>query len=116
MVYPRQALIETGVQQLIGSPEEEGGHYFTIWAPRQTGKTWLMRQIQQAIELKYPDEFAVFNFSLGALRGMSFFLAPTRRRGYPSGRKRPVFVVARDAGASLMRSHAGAWEREKNST
>jgi hypothetical protein len=78
---PRLALIETGVQQLIGSPEEEGGHYFTIWAPRQTGKTWLMRQIQQAIELKYPDEFAVFNFSLGALRGMSF--TPSEQSEFP---------------------------------
>jgi hypothetical protein len=68
---PRIALIAKGVEQLIGK-REKGGHYFTIWAPRQTGKTWLMRQIQQAIELKYPEEFAVFNFSLGALRGMSF--------------------------------------------
>ena len=68
----RLALIENGVQQLIGSPEEEGGHYFTIWAPRQTGKTWLMRQMQQSIALKYPDQFVVFNFSLGALKGMRF--------------------------------------------
>jgi len=68
----RQALIATGVQQLIGSPEEETGHYFTIWAPRQTGKTWLMRQLEQAIEQQYPEEFTVFNFSLGALRGMNF--------------------------------------------
>ncbi|MEN8217879.1 MAG: AAA-like domain-containing protein [Pseudomonadota bacterium] len=65
----RQALIAQGVEQLIGKPEK-GGHYFTIWAPRQTGKTWLMRQIEQAIEQQYPDEFTVFNFSLGALRGM----------------------------------------------
>ncbi len=43
---PRQALVAKGVEQLIGQPEK-GGHYFTIWAPRQTGKTWLMRQIQQ---------------------------------------------------------------------
>ncbi|MEN8216114.1 MAG: AAA-like domain-containing protein [Pseudomonadota bacterium] len=78
---PRQALIETGVQQLIGSPEEEGGHFFTIWAPRQTGKTWLMRQIQQAIELKYSEEFTVFNFSFGALRGMSF--TPSEQSDFP---------------------------------
>ena len=77
----RQALIETGVQQLVGSFDEESGHYFTIWAPRQTGKTWLMRQIQQAIELKYPDEFAVFNFSLGALSGMSF--TPSENLDFP---------------------------------
>jgi hypothetical protein len=66
----RQALIATGVQQLIGRADEESGHYFTIWAPRQTGKTWLMRQIEQAISEQYPEEFTLLNFSLGALRGM----------------------------------------------
>ncbi|KHD08697.1 hypothetical protein PN36_19225 [Candidatus Thiomargarita nelsonii] len=65
----RQALIAQGVEQLIGKPEK-GGHYFTIWAPRQTGKTWLMRQIEQVISQQYPEEFTVFNFSLGRLRGM----------------------------------------------
>jgi hypothetical protein len=69
---PRQELIATGVQQLIGLPEEEWGHYFTIWAPRQTGKTWLMRQIEQVILQQYPEEFTVLNFSLGGLRGMRF--------------------------------------------
>ena len=67
----RKELIVQGVEQLIGVPEE-GGHYFTIWAPRQTGKTWLMRQIKQKISQQYPDRFTVFNFSLGGLRGMSF--------------------------------------------
>jgi hypothetical protein len=77
----RQTLIATGVQQLIGSPEEESGHYFTIWAPRQTGKTWLMRQIEQAISQQYPEEFTVFSFSLGALRGMSF--SPSENSDFP---------------------------------
>jgi hypothetical protein len=67
---PRHDLIAKGVEQLIGKLEK-GGHYFTIWAPRQTGKTWLIRQIQHAISQQYPDEVTVFNFSLGALRGMS---------------------------------------------
>jgi hypothetical protein len=66
----RQALITTGVKQLIGSLEEEGGHYFTIWAPRQTGKTWLMRKMKQEIEQQYPEEFTIVNFSLGGLREM----------------------------------------------
>ncbi|MEN8220373.1 MAG: hypothetical protein ABFS56_29310 [Pseudomonadota bacterium] len=65
----RQALVAQGVEQLIGKPEK-GGHYFTIWAPRQTGKTWLMRQIEQVISQQYPEDFTVFNFSLGRLRGM----------------------------------------------
>jgi hypothetical protein len=65
----RLALIAQGVEQLIGRPEK-GGHYFTIWAPRQTGKTWLMRQLEQAISQQYPEEFTILSFSLGGLRGM----------------------------------------------
>jgi hypothetical protein len=67
---PRQTLITTGVTQLIGHPDEEGGHYFTIWAPRQCGKTWLMRQIEQKIAQQYPEKFALVSFSLGELRGV----------------------------------------------
>ncbi len=42
---PRQELIEKTYNQLIGENPQKGGHYFTVWAPRQTGKTWLMQQI-----------------------------------------------------------------------
>ena len=38
----RNDLVEQCMNQLLGKAEE-GGHYFTIWAPRQTGKTWLIR-------------------------------------------------------------------------
>ncbi len=64
---PRKELIIHGVEQLVGIPEE-GGHYFTIWAPRQTGKTWLMRQMKERITEQYPEQFALFHFSLGGLR------------------------------------------------
>ncbi len=77
----RQALINTGVQQLIGSNSVESGHYFTIWAPRQTGKTWLMRKIKQAISQQYPEEFTLLNFSLGGLRGMNF--TPSENSDFP---------------------------------
>jgi hypothetical protein len=66
---PRKKLIAQGVEQLVGIPEE-GGHYFTLWAPRQTGKTWLMRQIKNKIAELYPDQFELFHFSLGRLRGV----------------------------------------------
>ncbi len=39
----RRKLIEKCTGQLVGV-SEEGGHYFTIWASRQAGKTWIMRQ------------------------------------------------------------------------
>ena len=59
----RQALLEQCTEQLIGDPEE-GGHYFTIWAPRQTGKTWLMRQVKKEIEARYGDRFIVGTMSV----------------------------------------------------
>ncbi len=67
----RKTLITQGVEQLIGKPEK-GGHYFTIWAPRQTGKTWLMRELELNINQQYPEKFTILQFSLGGLRGMSF--------------------------------------------
>ncbi|MDM8529693.1 AAA-like domain-containing protein [Anaerolineales bacterium HSG25] len=40
----RQALIDRAVLKLVGENPEKGGHYITIWAPRQRGKTWVMFQ------------------------------------------------------------------------
>ncbi len=42
---PRQALIDDAIQQLKGDNPNQGGHYITVWAPRQTGKTWIMREV-----------------------------------------------------------------------
>jgi len=67
----RTRLVGRCVNQLVGAADEDG-HYFTIWAPRQTGKTWLIRQATQRIREEYPDEMTVFHFSLGRLRGMQF--------------------------------------------
>jgi len=67
----RPTLVDRCVSELIGSPGKHG-HYFTIWAPRQTGKTWLIRQATQRIREEYADEMAVFHFSLGRLRGIQF--------------------------------------------
>lgn len=66
----RRSLVEQCVNQLVGIPEE-GGHYFTIWSPRQAGKTWLLRQMRDEIPQRYGDQFTVFDFSLGNLRGMT---------------------------------------------
>ena len=65
----RSELVESCLNQLVGVPKE-GGHYFTIWAPQQTGKTWLMREVTQEIAQRYSDQFAVFNVSFGNLRGL----------------------------------------------
>ncbi len=52
----RKAMVEECVNHLIGIPEA-GGHYFTIWGARQTGKTWLMRQAMHEIPKRYGDTF-----------------------------------------------------------
>ena len=52
---PREELVTRAYQQLIGEDPEEGGHFFTVWAPRQTGKSWVMREVMFRIykEQKY---------------------------------------------------------------
>ena len=41
---PRKALIDNAYTQLMGENPQKGGHYITVWAPRQTGKTWVMQE------------------------------------------------------------------------
>ncbi len=59
---PRTALIDFAYQQLRGDKPEKSGHYTTVWAPRQTGKTWVMQQVME--RLKALDEFEVVMLSL----------------------------------------------------
>lgn len=62
----RRALVQQCVQQLVGEPDE-GGHFFTIWAPRQAGKTWLMRRAIQEIRTTYGDRFVIGALSMQGL-------------------------------------------------
>ena len=52
---PREALIEQAYSQLVGmgsfANPDEGGHYITVWAPRQRGKSWVMQQTLQQLRL-----------------------------------------------------------------
>ena len=41
---PRQALIDQAVAYLLGDDPEKGGHYITVWAPRQRGKSWVLHR------------------------------------------------------------------------
>lgn len=58
----REKLVAQCRDQLVGNPEK-GGHYFTIWAPRQTGKTWLMRRVVQEIKTLFPKRFIIGQMS-----------------------------------------------------
>jgi hypothetical protein len=44
---PRKELIDWAYTQLVGEEPAEGGHYITVWAPRQCGKTWIMQEVVQ---------------------------------------------------------------------
>ncbi|MDM8532489.1 AAA-like domain-containing protein [Anaerolineales bacterium HSG25] len=59
---PREELIQQSLTQLIGENPNEGGHYITVWGPRQTGKTWVMRQVLW--RLQADDRFDVVKVNL----------------------------------------------------
>ncbi len=42
---PREELIAEAQQHLLGDIFAEGGHYITVWGPRQRGKSWIMQQV-----------------------------------------------------------------------
>ncbi|MDM8524566.1 AAA-like domain-containing protein [Desulfococcaceae bacterium HSG8] len=58
---PRKELLDRAFTQLIGEIPEEGGHYITVWAPRQTGKTWVMQQIVRKIRKQGEFEVAIIS-------------------------------------------------------
>ncbi|MCP4150256.1 MAG: hypothetical protein GY757_21085 [bacterium] len=63
---PRKALIEKGMSQLLGDNPKKGGHYITVWAPRQTGKTWVMQETLRKLE--HTGEFETGMLSLEAVK------------------------------------------------
>lgn len=63
---PRTALIEHILTQLKGNSPEKGGHYLTVWGPRQTGKTWIMRET--FLQLKQDHRFETIVLNLQHLR------------------------------------------------
>ncbi len=71
----RKEIVDQCVNQLIGIPDERG-HYFTIWAARQTGKTWLIYQAMQEIPKHYGDAFAVQLTSLAELDELVYVTPP----------------------------------------
>ena len=59
----RRELVRQCTDYLIGNPDKEG-HYFTLWGPRQTGKTWLMRQVGEKISQEHGKKFLTAYFSM----------------------------------------------------
>ncbi len=63
---PRKEIISGAYTRLTGEKPETGGHYITIWSPRQCGKTWLMIEIYQ--RLLKDARFDVVPVSLESLK------------------------------------------------
>ncbi|MCX6578894.1 MAG: AAA-like domain-containing protein [Candidatus Aminicenantes bacterium] len=63
---PRKELIARAFTQLVGENPSEGGHYITVWAPRQTGKTSVMQEI--LFQLKKDPLFDVLKINLENLK------------------------------------------------
>ncbi|GAK61491.1 hypothetical protein U27_01392 [Candidatus Vecturithrix granuli] len=56
---PREELIAKTYTELVGDDPDKGGHYITVWAPRQTGKTWVMQQIVRKLRADERFEAAI---------------------------------------------------------
>ena len=66
---PRQALVAQAVTSLAGEDPRSGGHYFTIWAPRQAGKTWVMIETLHCLRADpYAEQFDVLMIPLEHLK------------------------------------------------
>ncbi len=66
---PRQELLAKACTYLVGENPDEGGHYITVWAPRQTGKSSLFRDLYwQFIE---ENDFAAAYINLQSLQGIN---------------------------------------------
>jgi len=63
---PRTKLVNKAINQLVGENPEEGGHYFTVWAPRQNGKSWILREAM--FNLKKDDRFYTAKINLESLK------------------------------------------------
>ncbi len=66
---PREELINKAYTALLGEQPEEGGHYITVWAPRQTGKSWVMLQVIN--RLKVLEQFDVAILTMESAKNAS---------------------------------------------
>jgi hypothetical protein len=58
---PREKLIHHAYTQLTGEYPDEDGHYITVWAPRQCGKTWVMQEVVDRIEKTNQYEIGIIS-------------------------------------------------------
>lgn len=80
---PRKDLIQQAFTQVVGEEPERGGHYITVWAPRQTGKTWVMQQVLFSLQHeKQYEHFDVAKINLQSLEGARDTSSVSNRQKY----------------------------------
>ncbi|MCK4763431.1 MAG: AAA-like domain-containing protein [Candidatus Aminicenantes bacterium] len=62
---PREELIDMAYTGLIGENPQKGGHYITVWAPRQCGKTWVMQRVNRKIKQSGQFTCGIFTIERG---------------------------------------------------
>ncbi|NIM16880.1 MAG: hypothetical protein GTO45_33265 [Candidatus Aminicenantes bacterium] len=62
---PREELINQAYTNLIGGNPDEGGHYITVWAPRQCGKTWIVQEVVDKIKQTASYACGIFSIERG---------------------------------------------------
>jgi len=60
---PRDKLINDTYENLTG--DSRGGHYITVWAPRQSGKTWTLQQVRNRINQQNKFDVAIISMGSG---------------------------------------------------
>ena len=58
---PRIELIEKAYRGLLGDVPDEGGHFLTVWAPRQAGKSSVMLEVTRQIRQNENVDVALFS-------------------------------------------------------
>ena len=66
---PRTELVDSVLSAVVGGNPEQGGEYVTVWAPRQSGKSWIVGQVVRRLrEETQPRAFDVVATSVEHLR------------------------------------------------
>ena len=65
---PRTELLELAYRRLTGDDPDKTGHYITVWAPRQAGKSWLLARAMWRI--RDEGRFDCVKINLEHLKGV----------------------------------------------
>lgn len=61
---PREELLQKAMALLTGGNPITDGHYITVWAPRQCGKTWIMQETVKNIKQTRDFEAGILSMEL----------------------------------------------------